>query len=269
MKTLERKLFFANNIVGGKINMEMPEYKLFKEFDKIRKKGWIESNRRGSTGIGYTLENLLNIEENSLPIADYQGIEIKTMRIFSKKNIHLFNAEPDGDFLFPHDRILKSVGYPSKKNKKYKIFMSAAYGDIYTSVGYSKKIRLIVNRKEEKIDFIVTDKFYNTIPINVSWSFSLIKSKIEQKIKKLALIKANHKFVNGTEYFYYEHIDFYEIKNFDTFIKLIECGIIKVCFKINVFTEGIKEGKIDNHGTDFSIKEENIEKLYNKINIFK
>ena len=35
MKTLERKLFFANNIVGGKINMEMPEYKVFKEFDKI------------------------------------------------------------------------------------------------------------------------------------------------------------------------------------------------------------------------------------------
>ena len=244
------------------------EYELFKFFSKIRKQGWIESKRKGSTGIGYTLENLLNIEENSLPIADYNGIEIKAMRVFSKKRIHLFNAEPDGDFLFPHERILKKVGYPSKKNHNYKVFLSAAYGNEYTNIGYSKKVKLYVNRKKQKIDFIVTDRFYKNMQVDISWSFDLIKTKLEQKIKELAIIKAENKFINGKEFFYYKRIEFYKLKDFDTFLKLIEDGTIKVCFKIDVHVEGIKEGKIDNHGTDFSIKEENIEKLFDKINIF-
>jgi hypothetical protein len=266
---LERQYFFANNIVGGDDKIRTQKYELFKKFSEIRKKGWIESMRNGSTGIGYTLEYLLNIEENSLPIADYNGIEIKAMRILSKKRIHLFNAEPDGDFLFPNERILKYVGYPSKKNPNYKVFLSAAYGNGYTNIGYSKKVRLFVDRKKEKINFIVVDRKYRKLPVNVSWSFTFIKSKIEQKIKNLAVIKTEHKFINNKEYFYYKYIEFYEIKSFDTFLKLIEDGTIKVCFKISVFADGIKEGQIDNHGTDFSIKEDDLEKLYTKINIFK
>ena len=245
-----------------------PEYILFKNFAKIREKGWIESKRKGSTGIGYTLEKLLNIEENSLPIADYNGIELKTMRIMSKKTIHLFNAEPDGDYLFPHKRIIEKAGYPSSKNKKYKVFLSAAYGNTYTNIGYSKKIKVFINRKKEKIELKITDRFYRNIKVDVSWSFSLIKNKIEQKIKKLAIIKAENKFINNTEYFYYKRIEFYKNKGFDTFLELIENGTIKICFKLSVYPEGIKEGKIDNHGTDFSIKEENIEKLFTRIDIF-
>ncbi len=248
--------------------MQKVEYELFKKFSKIRDMGWIKTMRNGSTGVGYTLENLLNIEENSLPIADYEGIEIKAMRILSKKTIHLFNAAPDGDFLFPHERILESVGYPSKKNPNYKVFLSAAYGNDYTNIGYSKKVKLHVNREAKKIDFIVTDKSYNNIEVNVSWSFSLIQNKLEQKIKKLALIKADHKFVDKEEFFHYKRIDFYVSKGFNTFLDLIEDGTIKVCFKLDVYPSGIKEGRIDNHGTDFSIKEENIEKLFNKIDIF-
>lgn len=266
---MERKKFFSNNIVGGEVKIKNVEYDLFKMFTKIRNQGWIETKRKGPTGVGYTLETLLEIEENSLPIADYNGIEIKAMRILSKKNIHLFNATPDGDFLFPYERIIDKVGYPSKKNPKYKVFLSAATGKYYTSIGYTRNIKLSVNRKNQKIDFLVADKFYKNIPVDVSWSFPLINSKIEQKINKLAIIRAEHKFINDKEFFYYKRIDFYKIKGLDTFLNLIEDGTIKVCFKINVFTDGIKEGKIDNHGTDFSIKEEDIEKLYTKINIFK
>lgn len=180
----------------------------------------------------------------------------------------MFTATPDGDFLFPYERIIDKVGYPSKKNPKYKVFLSAATGKYYTSIGYTRNVKLSVNRKNQKIDFLVADKFYKNIPVDVSWSFSLINSKIEQKINKLAIIRAEHKFINGKEFFHYKGIDFYKIKGLDTFLNLIEDGTIKVCFKISVFTDGIKEGKMDNHGTDFSIKEEDIEKLYTKINIF-
>ena len=59
-----------------------------------------------------------------------------------------------------------------------------------------------------------------------------------------------------------------EIKDFETFLKLLEDGIITITFKINVYTEGKKIGMIDNHGTDFSILDNNIELLYNKVDIF-
>ena len=264
---MENFFLFSNNKVGGE-NIKSIEHDLFKQFARIREKGWIATKRKGPTGVGYTLENLLNIEENSLPIADYYGIEIKAMRILSKKTIHLFNAEPDGDFLFPQDRIITHVGYPSKKNPNYKVFLSAAYGNDYTNIGYSKKVKLYVNRKKEKIDFLVTDKFYRKIKVDVSWSFSLIKSKVEKKINELALIEAEHKFIEGIEFFHYKRIEFYKIKSFDTLLDLIEDGTIKVCFKLNAYTSGIKEGKLDNHGTDFSIKKEDMEKLFTKINIF-
>jgi len=191
------------------------------------------------------------------------------MRIFSKKQIHLFNAEPDGDFLFPHERIINKMGYPSKKNRNYKVFLSAAYGNKYTSIGYSKKVKIYVNHNLKKVEFIAKDKFNRNIDINVSWSFDLLKNKIETKITELALIRTATKHIDKTEYFYYKWIEFYQNKGFETFLNLLDTGIIKVCFKISVYYSGIKEGKIDNHGTDFSIKEEDLEKLFTKINIFK
>lgn len=244
------------------------EYRLFNEFRKIRNKGWIKSLRKGSTGIGYTLETLLKIPENSFAIPDFCGIEIKAMRILSKKRIHLFNAEPDGDFLFPHERILEKIGYPSKKNKNYKVFLSAAYGNEYIKLGYSRKIKVSVNRSQKKLEFLAKDKYGNDIDLNVSWSFELLQSKLENKINEMAIIRTDNKYICEEEYFYYRWIEFYKNKGFETFLDLLDNGIIKVCFKIGVYYSGVKEGKIDNHGTDFSIKEKDIEKLFTKIDIF-
>ena len=249
--------------------LQCTEHILFKNFIAVRNKGWIETKRKGPTGVGYTLETLLSIPENSFAIPDFNDIEVKAMRVFSKKRIHLFNAEPDGDYLYPHERIINTIGYPCKKNPRYKVFMSAAYGNEYTDLGYSKKLKIYVNWDSEKVEFLVTDKHYNNVKIDISWSFALLKSKLDTKIRKLALISALNKFENGKEYFYYNWIEFYENKGFDAFLHLIEDGTIKICFKIGVYTEGIKTGKIDNHGTDFSLKEEDLEKLFTKINIFK
>lgn len=240
---------------------------LYKKFDKIRNMGWIQSKRKGSTGIGYTFESLLGIQENSFAVPDYNGIEIKTMRILSRKNIHLFSAEPDGDYLFPTQRILDKLGYPCKEKKEYKVFMSAAKGKSFSYIGYSRKVKLEI--ENNKISLIAKDRYDNPIKVDTSWSFDLLKNRLYTKNKYLAIVKAKKMTKDDIEYFHYVHIDFYKIKSFESFIDLIEKGIITVTFKINVYKNGIKEGKIDNHGTDFSIKEEEIEELYTKIDIFR
>lgn len=49
------------------------------KLQEIKNKGFIQSLRRGSTGIGYTFETLFGVQENNIPIPDIGGrVEIKT-----------------------------------------------------------------------------------------------------------------------------------------------------------------------------------------------
>jgi hypothetical protein len=51
---------------------------LIDELLKIKKMGWIENRRHGNDGgIGNTLEDLLDIEENNLPIPTQQNGNLK------------------------------------------------------------------------------------------------------------------------------------------------------------------------------------------------
>ena len=54
---------------------------LIETLKEIRNQGWIESKRHGNDGgIGNTLEELLGIEENNLPIPNASEWELKCQR---------------------------------------------------------------------------------------------------------------------------------------------------------------------------------------------
>ena len=74
--------------------------RLLKQFQQIKDMNWVKSKRKGTTGIGYTFECLLNKEEENLEIPDFGAIEIKTKNFYSRGKIELFVATPDGDSLF-------------------------------------------------------------------------------------------------------------------------------------------------------------------------
>ena len=171
-----------------------PIFEIFQLFGelliKTKNKGWIKSKRRGPTGIGYTFESEIGKEEDSLPIPDYKNIEIKTVRLYSKRKIHLFCATPDGDFLYPLKRILKNLGYPDKKTGNLR-FCHSLNAKEYTNIGYYKRAKLVMNNKENKIDLIgYKGDFWIPLKIDASWSYKCIKEKVERKIKYLVIIKA-------------------------------------------------------------------------------
>ena len=56
----------------------------------LKAKGFVPSLRKGSTGIGYTLESHLNIDENNLFLPDLGEIELKAHRDDSQSMITLF-----------------------------------------------------------------------------------------------------------------------------------------------------------------------------------
>ena len=74
------------------MNNEIKE--LFKE---IKTKEFNKSLRKGTTGIEFTFENLINKKEDNISTPDYKNIEIKTKLGYSKSPLTLFCNTPKKD----------------------------------------------------------------------------------------------------------------------------------------------------------------------------
>ena len=240
---------------------------LQKEFERIKNMGWIKEKRKGFCSVGYTFEKMLGKDEDDFPISDYKNIEIKTRNSHSKNNLHLFSLTPDGDYLYSIKRLLHTLGFISKKHGNERVFFSSFNGKEFTKLFYGQQGKLKVNYQKQKVELVILNNRGEDINIGVSWSFSLLKERINLKLKYLAVINASSRIINNQGYYYYNRIIFYQLKDFDTFLNLIENGYIIVTFKIDVYKSGRRTGQVHDHGTDFSIKIDNINLLYNEIKL--
>lgn len=231
----------------------------------IKYMGWVESMRNGPTGVGYTLETLLGRKENNLPIADFNGIELKSIRKYSKQSLHLFCAVPDGDYLYPVPRILSTLGYPDSEDRNIKVFNMTVNAKRYKSIGYFKKMILKVDKENKLLRLIAKSYDGQDIPVNISWSFDYLEERINNKLQYLCIVEARNKTIDGKEYFYYSNFNFYKLTSFDNFIFLLEKGIIGVTFKIGYYKDKEKYGKIHDRGTDFFLSYNDITFLYKKV----
>ena len=112
---LERKIYMKKEIENLKL--------LFKY---IKNKEFNKNLRKGTTGIGYTFESLINKNEDNQSSPDFNSIEIKTKLGYTKSPLTLFTLTP----IKENDRsvkyLLENFGYPNK-NLKYKSFRTDAY----------------------------------------------------------------------------------------------------------------------------------------------
>lgn len=235
---------------------------LTNKFLSIKKAGWHKSVRKGSTGVGITFEHLLGLQENSLEIPDFGGIEIKTKRDNSKSYTELFSCAPEGPHYHEVERLRNKYGYLDSKLRKYFVINNSIFCDIKTPVGYKYYFMLKVDKERQKLLLYIFDVHMNLLENDVYWDFDTLKEKLYRKFKFVALVNAKNKVINGEEYFYYHRLIIYKIKNFDTFIELIEKGIVNLKFKIGVFYEGKRVGQIHDRGTSFNIKGYNFNKLF-------
>lgn len=233
--------------------------------EKVKNKGWIQATNNGNCGIGTTLEQELNINSGDFEIPDFEGIELKTKKIGALSNITLFSATPDS-YLYEIKRLHKQYGYPHTKYPEYKVFNTTICGRKFTPMSNKYHMIIHVDWKNEKVVLHVHDKYSGAlIDDKSSWSFEILKEKLYRKLKYMCLVKAQRKYEFPYVYYRYTDYNFYVLKSFEDFIKAIENGIIKITFKINVFTKGHKQGEIHDHGTSFDINEDDLEKIYYKI----
>ena len=87
---------------------------LIRRLREISQRGWITSSRgRNDGALGNTLEDLLGIEENNLPIPNANEWELKTKRIGTTSLTTLAHPEPSprGLHIVPHC-LLPNYGWP-------------------------------------------------------------------------------------------------------------------------------------------------------------
>lgn len=235
---------------------------LNKKFSGIQRTGWIKSTKNGSSGVGITFESLIGVPNNDFEIPDFKGIEIKTKRQSSRSYTTLFNATPDGPHFHEVERLKNEYGYPHSKQKQFKVLNVSIFANKRKKIGINYYFKLDVNRQKQKLLLFIYDKRGNLIENEVFWHFDTLKEKIYRKLKTLAFVNAQTKIIGNIEYFKYHKMTIYKLKNFDTFISLLEKGIIRVTFKINVILSGSKKGNICDHGTGFEIQENDLLHLY-------
>ena len=95
--------------------------------------------------------------------------------------------------------------------------------------------------------------------------YKYLENKLLTKLSYLAIVNVWPTEKQGWNYFKYYKIIFFKLKGFDFFLKLLENGIIKITFKIDIYTDKDNYGKTYDHGCGFSIKEKDIIKLFDKV----
>lgn len=241
----------------------------------IKEMGWIENYRKGNDGsAGNLLEDLLDIPENNLAIANSGEWEFKTKRRRSSSLSTLLHNEPSprNAFLVPR-LLLPNYGWKhqlagSKYPESEMSFRQTIYCNNYSDRGFT----VLVDRREEKITIgfdaskvdprhqewldsveqrIGLDKL---LPVPY-WGFRDVAAHAGSKLINCFYVFADVKREKGLEYLKYNDIRMLSTFSMTKFIDALEKGIIYIDFDARTG---------HNHGTKFRIREANIHLLYEK-----
>lgn len=236
--------------------------KLKQEFSRIKKLGFVENTRPNNKdgGIGNTFEDLLGVVENNKSEADFYDFEIKSQRAFNTSVISLFTKAPE----FPkgaNSFLRETYGEARDENHSdKKILYASVYGNRDAEIYSKYKMRLNVNRQEEKLELVIKDLEENILT-SVYWSFSLLE-KSSKKLKNLFLVFAETKKEGENNFCFFKSGNIYYNFDFQKFLTEIENGNIQFDIRIGVYNSGKNYGKTHDHGSGFRVKRENFKNLY-------
>lgn len=249
---------------------------LIKKLMDISDMGWIRSGRQGNHGgVGNTLEDLLEIEENNLPIPNASEWELKCQKSNTTALTTLFHSEPSPRAIrFVPKILLPYYGWRhnsagTKHPETEMSFRQTINGSGRSNRGFT----VSVNHDERKVEISFDYKYVD--PIHADWlerikstvglgelnpmpywGFDDLFHKAGTKLKNTFYVVAARKMEAGVEYFHYNKI--YMLSNFslEGFLSGLEEGFIYIDFDA-------RSGH--NHGTKFRLNPTYFPKLYGNI----
>lgn len=243
---------------------------------EICQRGWILNTRQGNAGgVGNTLEDLLGIQENNLPIPNAAEWELKCQRGESSSLATLFHMEPSPRALkFVPNILLPNYGwqhelagdiYPSSE----KSFRQTIHGLSRSDRGFMVVVdrdsqRVLISFDANSVDSRHSE-WKNEVASKVGlgelnpqpyWGFDDLFHKAGTKLLNCFYIVADAKKEDGKEYFHYSKIWQLEGFSLDKFLNALERGDVLVDFDARTG---------HNHGTKFRLRQDKLSTLYSKV----
>lgn len=245
--------------------METKYYEeLFEKFIKIANMGYVKGINNFTGGAGLTFEKLLGKEVDNMFFPDYYGIEIKTSLRYSHFPLTLFSLAFDGPNFFEMNALQEKYGVVDYQFKDKKVLYCNLVVNTYVKVSDKYFFKLFLDYKKQRIAINIYDLKYKLLEEASYINFETLKQRVEIKLNKLAFIWASKKVIYSIHFFRYYKIIFYTLKNFDTFLKLLEKGIIFTEISTCITRSGAYSGKQRNKNMIFKIRKENLELLFDK-----
>jgi hypothetical protein len=224
---------------------------LIKKLEQIKNKGFIQSLRKGPTGIGHLLEYEIGLNETNISIPDIGGrVELKATRRDVNSLITLFTFNR-GVWKINQKDLINTYGYKDEQGRQalYNIVSNKSTNTqgFYLVSDPSRHLIILKNKNEKE---------------NIAeWSTYVIAGKFMTKLDRLLLILADHKLENGVEFFHFNEAYLLENPTPEKFLEAFERGELFIDLRMH-----LKEsGGVRNHGTGFRISEKNLKDLYSKV----
>ena len=248
---------------------------LIKEFNKLAKQGWIPNTRHGNHGgIGNTLEDLLGIEENNLPIPNAAEWELKTQRIGTSSLTTLFHIEPSPRAIrFVPQVLLPKYGWKhDESGKKYPKGEMSFRQTIHGASRSDRGFMVQIDRKAQKVlisfdaDAVAPKhkKWLKSVEKNVGlgeldpqpyWGFDDLEHKAGTKLLNTFYVQADVKKDDGKEFYKFSRVLMLQKFSFEGFLHALEEAKLLVDFDARTG---------HNHGTKFRLRQDCLPMLYEK-----
>jgi len=222
---------------------------------EIKEMRYVESHRRGDTGIGKTLEDLLGISENNIAGPDFEIYELKSGRKDSSSMLTLFTKAP-----LPkgaNKSLLRVFGYAQRKlPRDYKQLSLTGEEIEESSIPLEdKELHVTVDSiKPNSVGLILEikgDRIYiaNNEGVEAYYDKKILREAFEKKYERLIYVLADNKKERKKEHFWFNEAYLLYGFSFERFSELIKEGKLKVDLRIGHYPDG----RPHDHGTGFRI----------------
>ena len=249
---------------------------LIAKLKSISAMGFVPNARKGNHGgIGNTLEDLLGIKENNLPIPNAAEWELKAQRLNSTSLTTLFHIEPSPRaILFIPMILLPLYGWPHQEaGKKYSknemSFRQTIHGNSRSDRGFmviidhkARKILISFDSKsvdlrhKEWLELVKKRVGLGELDPQPYWGFDDLEHKAGTKLLNAFYVQAEVEIRRKKEFYHYTKVMMLQKFNFEGFLKALEEGKILVDFDARTG---------HNHGTKFRMRQDCLPMLYEKM----
>lgn len=227
------------------ITLDEPLQELLTKFDSIQGV-WHDALRSGDTGIGYTFETLLGIEENNNKAADFKGIELKCKRLKASGGgalgkLNLFQQGPAWARQQNSLDRLKEIGQLNNEGRW------ACYSQV-TTTSNNLNLWLSPQSHSQNIDL---QKMENQIGY---WSHEILEKRLLEKHSRAAFVLADTKVTKAGSKFCYKELIYCEQPSIDRFLELVTRN--QLVFEFTMSEKS--KGAVRNHGYPWRLVREDL-----------